>query len=72
MVDRFAPRLINGGFEDPVLFIGFHYERRAMLFHLGRLDRLSVREIFKLSDVFVSHLFLTGLWTDLSTPLEKK
>jgi ribonuclease Z len=51
MADRFAPWLINGAFEDPVLFIAFQYERRAMLFDLGRLDRLSVREILKLTHI---------------------
>ncbi|HZD40090.1 MAG TPA: hypothetical protein VE131_05165 [Terriglobales bacterium] len=55
MADRFSPRLVNGAFEDPVLVIRFHYEGRAILFDLGRIDRLSVREMLKISDVFVSH-----------------
>ncbi len=55
MADTFHPQLVNGPFDDPALFVSFRYKRRALLFDLGRIDRLSLREIHKLTDVFVSH-----------------
>ncbi len=55
MAETFHPRLVNGPFDDSALFVGFRYKRRALLFDLGSIDRLSLREIHKLTDVFVSH-----------------
>lgn len=55
MGDTFHPRLVNGPFEDPVLYVGFRYQKRALLFDLGSIESLGLREIHKLTDVFVSH-----------------
>jgi ribonuclease Z len=49
------PRLVNGPFDDPGLFVSFLYEPRAFLFDLGDLTRLTSRDLLKVTHVFVTH-----------------
>jgi ribonuclease Z len=49
------PRLINGPFDDPGLYIAFIFEKYAVLFDLGKIDALSSRDILKINHVFVTH-----------------
>lgn len=51
----FHPRLINSAFEDPVLFIPFLLEKRAVLFDLGNIHTLSPKDVLKISHVFITH-----------------
>jgi ribonuclease Z len=55
MRPRFHPRLINGPFEDPGLYIPFLFENRAVLFDLGDIYALAPKDILKIGHVFVTH-----------------
>jgi ribonuclease Z len=58
MRPTFSPRLVNGPFEDPGLYIPFVHQNRAILFDLGDLSGLTNRDLLKVSHVFVTHMHM--------------
>ncbi|NTU43642.1 MAG: ribonuclease Z, partial [Nitrospirales bacterium] len=55
MKPSFHASLVNGPFEDPVVFVRVVREGRAFLFDFGQIGRLDPGDILKVSDIFVSH-----------------
>jgi len=55
MTNLFQPRLLNGIFGDPGLFVRLRWERRALLLDLGDLTAQPPADLLKVTDVFVSH-----------------
>ncbi|OHB32708.1 MAG: hypothetical protein A2X84_13250 [Desulfuromonadaceae bacterium GWC2_58_13] len=51
----FFPRLVNGPFGDPALYVHLAHRGQALLFDCGDLHGLSTRELLKLRAVFISH-----------------
>jgi ribonuclease Z len=51
----FRYRLVNDLFGDPALFIRILREKRAVQFDLGDIGGLTPSEIYKITDVFVTH-----------------
>lgn len=58
MKSAFVPRLINGPFGDPGLYVSLRWLGRALLFDLGNLERIPGAAIARVSHVFVSHTHL--------------
>ena len=55
MKPLFHTSLINGPFDDPVLYVDFMFKKRALLFDLGDISKLSPRNLIRISHVFVTH-----------------
>lgn len=55
MKPLFQASMVNGPFEDPVLFLDFLFEKRALLFDIGDIRRLPPRKLLRISDIFVTH-----------------
>jgi ribonuclease Z len=52
------PRLVNGRFGDPALFVELLHRREALLFDLGDLSALPARDLLRVGRVFVSHMHM--------------
>jgi ribonuclease Z len=52
------PRLVNGRYGDPALYVECAHEPGALLFDLGDLALLSSRELLRVTHVFLSHMHM--------------
>jgi ribonuclease Z len=57
----FFPRLVNGPFGDPALYVRLAHRGEALLFDCGDLHSLPTREILKTRAVLISHAHIDHL-----------
>jgi ribonuclease Z len=58
MTPMLHPRLVNGRFGDPALFVEMLHRREALLFDAGDLAPLSTRDLLRIMHLFVSHMHM--------------
>jgi len=58
MRSSYFPKLVNGPFGDPALYVRTAHRREAFLFDCGDLQALTSRELLKISHLFLSHLHI--------------
>ncbi len=55
MKSTFQAHLVNPPYGDPALYVRLRWQGQALLFDLGRIDRLDGTSLLRLTHVFVSH-----------------
>lgn len=58
----FFPRLVNGPFGDPAIYVRLAHRGEALLFDCGDLHPLTPRELLKIGAVFISHAHIDHLF----------
>ena len=61
MSATYRPRLVNGRYGDPALFVEIAHERDAILFDMGDLAALSARDLLRVRTIGVSHMHIDHL-----------
>lgn len=61
MTPTLRPKLVNGRFGDPAVFVEVAHERNALLLDLGDLSSLSARDLLRVRAVGVSHMHMDHL-----------
>ena len=57
----FYPRLVNGPFGDPALYVRLAHRGEALLVDCGDLHPITPRELLKIRAVFISHAHIDHL-----------
>lgn len=61
MSTSLRPRLVNGRFGDPAVFVELAHERDAVLLDCGDLSALSARDLLRIGTLAVSHMHMDHL-----------
>lgn len=58
MKPSFHHAALNSPFEDPIVYVRIFRERATLLFDVGNLGNLVMKEIMKITDIFVTHMHI--------------